>query len=316
MPAPPAIGERITWADLPSEVRDGIEDVLGGRVVDTWSESGGFSPGTADRVRTDSGRRAFVKAVSPAQNADSPSLLRHEADHLEGLAGSRHVPALIGRYDDGEWIALIMEEIAGRCPPVPWSDEHVEVAMATLAAFAAETTPSPLRGLASTVEGLRPLFTGWTRLREDPAERIDPWVAARLEALEALALTALAQLHGCTVVHADVRADNLLIRDDSSMVIVDWPWAMTGPPWLDRLLLLINIDLYGGHDVDALADQHLADVDPELITGTLAGLCGFFTDAGRQPPIPGLPTLRAFQQAHADSATAWLRRRLADGRWA
>lgn len=313
---PPSVGQRITWADLPSEVRVGIELVLGGRVVETWSESGGFSPGTADRVRTDGGRPAFVKAVSPAQNPHAPDLLRREADYLEGLAASRHVPAPMGLYDDGTWIALIMEEIEGRCPPVPWSDEHVELAMTTLAAFAAETTPSPLPGLTSAVDGLRPLFTGWTRLRENSAERIDPWVAAHLETLEGLALTALEQLHGCTVVHCDVRADNLLIRENGSMVIVDWPWAMAGPPWLDRFLLLINIDLYGGHDVDALVDQHLAEIDPELITGTLAGLCAYFTDAARQAPLPGLPTLRAFQQAQADSTTAWLRRRLAGGRWA
>ena len=310
MPAPPATGQRITWADLPVSVRQGIERILGGAVVRTQSEAGGFSPGTADRVRTDTGRRAFVKAVSPDQNPDSPDLLRREADHLAMLASNSHVPDLIGRYDDGSWIAVVMEEIDGSCPPVPWSTTHIEQAMDSLADLAADLTPSPIDDLKPISSGFRPLFSGWQRLRDEPAERIDPWVVAHLDDLADLSETTLCRLDGRTVVHCDVRADNLLVRDGQTMVVVDWPWALVGPDWLDRFLLMINIDLYGGHDVEDLVARHLGGVDPDLITGTLAGLCGFFIDAGRQPPVPGLPTLRPFQQAHAESTTAWLRRRL------
>lgn len=284
--------------------------MLGGRVVAAESQPGGFSPGTADRVRTDTGERAFVKAVSPDQNPDSPDLLRREADHLDALARSPRVPRPIGRYDDGHWIAVAMEEIDGRCPPVPWSDEHVDAAMDTLAALAADLTPSPISELGPVPEGLASIFFGWQRLRDQPHPDLDPWIAARLDELIEVSADTLRRLHGDTVVHCDLRADNLLVRPDGSMVVVDWPWALTGPDWLDRLLLLINIDLYGGHDAEQLAARYLPQVDPSLITGCLAGMCAFFTDAGRQPEVPGLPTLRAFQQAQADSTTAWLRRRL------
>jgi hypothetical protein len=315
MPAPPATGQRITWTDVPARVRAGVEHVLGGRVVHAASQSGGFSPGTADRVLLDNGGRAFVKAVSPLQNPDSPDLLRQEGDHLAVLGASRHVPELIGRYDDGYWIAVIMEEIDGRCPSVPWSRDHVDLALSTLADLAVELTPTPIRDLRPIAEGFSTLFAGWRRLREEPSQPIRPWVGDHLEDLAELSESTLGQLVGDTVVHCDVRADNLLVRPDGSMVVVDWPWALVGPDWLDRFLLLINIDLYGGHDVEALVARYLYGVDPTLITGTLAGLCAFFTDAGRQPPVPGLPTLRAFQQAQADSTTAWLRRRLPGRRW-
>lgn len=316
MPVPPATGQRISWTDLPDEVRAGIEDLLGGRVVHTESQAGGFSPGSADRVRLADGGRAFVKAVSLDQNSDSPKLLRREADYLAVLGESSHVPALIGRYDDGHWIAIAMEEIDGTCPPMPWSAEHVELAMDALAGLAAELTPSPIPGLRPVTRGLAPLFAGWRRLQSDPCDTLDPWVAAHLDELVELSETTLARLVGDTVVHCDLRADNLLVRADGSVVVVDWPWALVGPDWLDRCLLMINIDLYGGPDVEQLVRRHLADLDPTLITGVLAGLCAFFTDAGRQPPVPGLPTLRDFQQAQANSTTAWLRRRLVGGRWA
>ena len=310
MPAPPATGQRIGWSDLPADVQRGVEAVLGGRVIMAESQAGGFSPGTADRVCTDGGRRAFVKAVSPDQNPDSPHLLRREADYLDALTRSPRVPRPIGRYDDGHWIAVAMEEIDGRCPPVPWSGEHVDAAMGSLAALAADLTPSPIAGLGPVAEGLESIFLGWQRLRDQPHPGLDPWITARLDQLIQVSADSLRRLEGDTVVHCDIRADNLLVRPDGSMVVVDWPWALTGPNWLDRFLLLINIDLYGGHDVELLVARHLPGVDPSLITGCLAGMCAFFTDAGRQPSVPGLPTLRAFQQAQADSTAAWLRRRM------
>jgi hypothetical protein len=315
MRAPPATGQRITWAEVPEHVRAGIEHVLGGRVVNAASQSGGFSPGTADRLLLENGDRAFVKAVSPLQNPDSPDVLRREGDNLAVLGASAHVPRLIGRYDDDVWVALALEDIDGCCPAMPWRDEHVAAALDTLAGLAAELTPSPIPDLEPLADGFSSLFAGWRRLQTQPAELVDPWVADHLEQLARLSESTLAQLVGDTVVHCDVRADNLLVRADGSMVVVDWPWALVGPDWVDRLLLMINIDLYGGHDVEALVARWMSEVDPELITGALAGLCAFFTDAGRQPPVPGLPTLRAFQQAQAESTTAWLRRRLSGGSW-
>lgn len=315
MPAPPpATGQRIGWTDLPDDVRAGIEAVLGDQVISAESQAGGFSPASADRIRTGTGRRAFVKAVSPDQNPDSPALLRREADHLDALsATSPRVPRLLGRYDDGHWIALLMEEIDGCCPPVPWSEQHVTSAMTTLAALADDLTPSPLAGLDSARTALSSLFDGWRHLRDRPDPSLDPWVAARLDELVDRSAEALDQLTGSTVVHLDLRADNLLVRGDGTMAVVDWPWAVDGPDWLDRFLLLINVDLYGGHDPDALVARHLPAVDPRLITGCLAGMCAFFTDAGRLPSVPGLPTLRAFQRAQGVSTTAWLRRRLDPG---
>ena len=162
------------------------------------------------------------------------------------------MPRPIGRYDDGHWIAVAMEEIDGRCPPVPWSDEHVDAAMDTLEALAADLTPSPISGLSPVPEGLASIFFGWQRLRDQPHPALDPWISDRLDELIELSAGALHRLDGDTVVHCDLRADNLLVRPDGSMVVVDWPWALTGPDSLDRLLLLINIDLYGGQDAEQL----------------------------------------------------------------
>lgn len=106
-----ATKSRIRWSDLPDAVRAAAEDILGDRVVEAVSQPGGFSPGTADRVRTAGGRRAFVKAVSPAQNDRSPGLHRTEALIAAALPPAAPAPRLLGSYDDGDWVALVFTDV-------------------------------------------------------------------------------------------------------------------------------------------------------------------------------------------------------------
>ncbi len=306
-----ASGVRISWLDLPERVRWWAESVIGGGpVVEHHSQSGGFSPGTADRVRTASGRRAFVKAVSPAQNEHTPGLHRREVAVVAELPPSPLISQMLGHYDDGDWVALVFADVVGRTPALPWVSIEIEAAMAALARLAMDLTPSPSPRLPLLVEEIQQPFGGWARLAEHRPDHLDPWVEDHLDQLVGLAAASRAALAGDTVVHTDIRADNLLISPDGSVTVVDWPWGTTGAAWFDRLCLIVNVNLYGGHDADRLVADHLGSVQSVDITAALAGLCGFFTDAARRPAMPGLPTVRAFQAAQAASTLAWLRRRL------
>ncbi|HSN43892.1 MAG TPA: hypothetical protein VLR88_07525, partial [Propionibacteriaceae bacterium] len=112
--------------------------------------------------------------------------------------------------------------------------------------------------------------------------------------------------------HQDVRADNLLIRHDGSVAIIDWPWAAVGAGWFDAVTLLINVRLYDPtFDVDAVLETHpvFVGVPPRAVDAVLAGMAGFFVEAARQPPLPGLPTLRAFQRDQGEASVTWLRQR-------
>ena len=310
-----ASGTRIGWADLPDQVRAAVEAILGSPVVEARSQPGGFSPGTADRVLTASGKRAFVKAVSPEQNEISVRMHRREAEVSAALPPSTPAPELLGRYDDGHWVALVLADVDGRHPSTPWTDDELGLVIQALEHLAAATTPAP------PAAGLQPLavkvaedFGGWARLRADPPADLDPWAAARLDQCCAAAERALTALAGDTLVHLDVRADNLLIAaagpdpDDRTVTLVDWPHAAQGPAWFDTLLLLINVRLYGGHDPQARLLELAArtGADPDDLVAVLVAWAGYFTDQARRPAPPGLPTLRAFQQAQADAVLAWL----------
>ena len=305
-----ASGVRISWTQIPAWVRAGIEAIIGGgAVVTAVSQSGGFSPGTADRVVTADGRRAFVKAVSSMQNERSPSLHRAEAQVVGQLPSNSYVPALLGVYDDGAWVGLVFEDLDGRTPVLPWNPAELEAAMTALQHMAKEFTPSPVPHLQSVTNFYATVFAGWERIRTEPPADLDPWARHHLDSLCRLATRGLTSLAGESLLHTDIRADNLLIRTDGTVAVVDWPWACTGAAWFDQLLLCVNVDLYGGYDPEKLVRHYLESVNGDDITAALAGLCGYFTDVARQPPDPGLPTVRAFQQAQARSTLDWLRRR-------
>lgn len=304
-----AAGVRIGWVDLPDHVRRAVEAILGGRVVEAVSQVGGFSPGTADRVRTAEGLRAFVKAVSPALNEHSPVLHRAEARITAALPASAPVPRLLGHYDDGEWIVLVLQDIEGRQPATPWLADDLRRVLAVLDDLAALCTPAPVADLPDAAAMLAEDLTCWWRVAADPPAGLDPWVAEHLDELCVRGDRGLAALVGDTLVHADVRADNVLLGPDGAVTLIDWPMACRGPAWLDSLMLLMNVRLYGGHDTHALLVERSATTGAAMadLLDVLVSFAGFFTHNARLPAPPGLPTLRRFQQAHADVLVSWLR---------
>jgi aminoglycoside phosphotransferase (APT) family kinase protein len=302
----PAIGVRIGWRDLPAHVRAAVEDTLGSPVVAAESQSGGFSPGTADRVVTASGDRAFVKAVSPAQNPRSVEMARAEARITAVLPPAAPTPALLGTYDDGDWMVLVLEDVPGRHPRTPWVADEIDAAVRALRKLAATLTPAPPAGLPRAADQLADDLAGWAEIAADPPPGLDPWAAAHSDALVAAADRGRdAIAHGDTLVHCDIRADNLLVRPDGEIIVVDWPAAGVGPAWLDTVLLAINVIVHGGD-----GDRALAGVDPGHAVDVIAGVTGYFLNQARRPDPPGLPTVRAFQRAQGLAMLPWLRGRM------
>src|SRR6476646_7932740 len=73
---PVAAGVRVAYDALPADVTAWVTGVLGSPVVAATTQTGGFSPGVAARLRCADGSRAFLKAVSSDANPDTPGLHR------------------------------------------------------------------------------------------------------------------------------------------------------------------------------------------------------------------------------------------------
>ena len=311
-----ASGVRVAWVDLPWAVRAAVEEILGAPVVEAVSQPGGFSPGSADRVVTADGARAFVKAVGASINPDSPGLHRREIQVGRALPVTPAVPALLGSWEgrpdgtDDDWVALVLADVEGRHPRLPWVPDELEAVRAAYEVVAATPLAGGLADLPETGVLYADAFAGWRRVFADLPPDLGPWTVDHLDRLVAAADRSSSALVGTALVHGDARADNLLVRPDGSVVVVDWPWATRGAAWFDRLTLLVNVGLYDrAAPLEELLARWLPDLPAADADAVLAGLAGYFVDSARQPDPPGLPTVRAFQRAQGDVVLRWLRQR-------
>jgi len=317
----PRGGVRLTWAELPDHVRTAIEGRLGSSVVTADSQTGGFSPGVAARVQLADGSRAFVKAASPALNEHTPAMYRREAEVAAALPAGLPVSRLRGTIDDGEWIVLIFDDVDGRMPALPWQQPELERVLGALTVLAGRLTPSPLPAPA-VAEYLAEDFGAWRRLAAGGPDataiagpggvRLPDWAARHLAGLADLESQWTDKAAGETLLHIDLRADNLLLTDDGGVVVVDWAQPAVGARWIGTVCFAINPALFGGHDPEQLVVEHpvAGKADPAAVDALLCGVLGYFVWMSRQPAPYGLPTVRRFQRAQEQVVLDWLGRRL------
>ena len=314
-PRPPAAaGVRAEWPEVPGRVRAAVEERLGSKVESATSLSGGFSPGVAARLGTPDGRRVFVKAVGPEPNPDSPAAHRREAEIAAALPPDVPAPRLLWSYDEGEngWIVLAFEDVDGRNPAEPWLPDELDRVLGALAALNDLLTPTPLPQTTAGSPSDWPIVAGgpWRKLQQERPARLDGWSLRHLDRLAALEEEAPAAATGETLLHLDLRADNMLLTPDR-VVVVDWPHARVGAPWVDLLFFAPSVAMQGGPPPEDLLSRHphARRADAGAVTAVVAAIAGFFVREGMQPAPPGLPTLRAFQAAQGEVAREWLARR-------
>lgn len=303
---PHAAGVRMPWQDVAPHMRQAVEEFLGGRVAEAVTQPGGFSPAAAVRLRLDDGRRAFVKALNSAVNPDAPAIYRAEARIAAALPPEVPAPRLLTSFDADGWIVLVFEDVEGHHPAMPWRQDELDRVWAAIDVMSKALTPSPIE-VPTAAEVMGGSFRGWRRLLGEDTTGLDPWALANLDALAELESGWEAAAAGDTLLHADLRADNILLTGDR-VYFVDWPWACRGAAFYDLAAMLPSVAMQGG----PLPQELLPDPDP-AITAVVAAFTGYLVRQGRQPDPPGLPTLRAFQRAQGVVALEWLRHRLTGG---
>jgi hypothetical protein len=302
---PPAgkTARRVEWDMLPPPMRDRIETRLGSKVVSAATATGGFTPGFAAVLTCADGSRHFVKAASNVAQKVFADSYRAEIRKLGALPAGVPAARLLWSLDE-DWVALELEYVDGRLPSRPWKPADLEACLDTLETVATVLTPPPAGlELDTFAEEFGPFLTGWDYVRSALPDL--PHLA------EAAALAArFGELGGTTLVHTDIRDDNLLITDTGLVWICDWNWPVVGAGWIDTVCLLIQA--YGdGHDADAiLATRPLTrKVDGELIDVLLALLAGFFFRQRDEPGPNSSPYLRMHQNWYAEATWAWLAER-------
>ncbi|HYJ67502.1 MAG TPA: aminoglycoside phosphotransferase family protein [Nocardioidaceae bacterium] len=302
---PSAAGVHQSYDVIPNRVRAWVDKQLDAPVHTAMTQAGGMSPGCAARLRTADGRGAFVKAVGSVLNPRTPELFRHEITVLSHLAPAPYRPDVLATYDDGDWVALLLADVDGRHPDL--SDPvEADAVWTTVAAQSRELTPPPA-GLAvdTLADGIRVWAGGWTTMADDPAP-LPPWAQSRVgEFIERLT-TLPDRMPTESLCHWDVRDDNLLLRADGTVAIVDWGMARFGPAWADLFMLCLAwVD-------QPEFDLRVADVGADTVTVTdlLLAIGGWLALRSTQPAPPGLPTLPEFQRRESRRILTGAHRRL------
>jgi aminoglycoside phosphotransferase (APT) family kinase protein len=214
---------------------------------------------------------------------------------------------------------------------LPWRAGELKRVLDALYELATLLTPSPI-ALEPAGESLARLFGRWHRIA-DPSDgsrpdgnepdgnepdgnekadegRLPIGIRNRLDELVELESRWPDAVRGDTLVHLDVRADNLLLTPDR-VLVVDWPWAAVGAPWLDLVAMLPSVAMQGGPAPDDVWRAHPLNrgVDADRVDAFIAALAGLFVHDSLLPPPLGIPTLRAFQAGQGERVIAWLARR-------
>ncbi|MFI5496683.1 phosphotransferase family protein [Actinoplanes sp. NPDC051859] len=297
---------RPAWARLPVEVRDLVENRLGARIRAAVGQDGGFTPGVAARAELADGSRAFVKAIEA--DDELADQYRNEARCAALLGPAVPAPRLRFTVEAYGWVVLAFDDVAGRHPDLRSRTERAAVS-ATLTRLATLLTPTPVPDLPTAEAVLAPLVTAWRQYAaQGPPDDLDPWAVRHLDRLAVLESGWAAAVAGDTLLHLDLRADNMLLTPAGEVVVVDWACASRGAAWVDLAILLVSAE---GVDADRVIRTHplSREVPAAAIDAFVCALAGCFARESRGPALPRSPYLRDFQAAIARHSLTWLIRR-------
>jgi len=293
---------RLEWAHLPPHIRSVIERRTGSPVTSAESQTSGFTPGFASVLTCDDGSRHFVKAASLKAQRPFAESYREEARKLSGLPAAAPAPRLLWTHDGDDWVVLGLEYVEARSPHRPWQPDDLEAALALVVDVAETLTPAPAR---LELDDFATEFADWPAFWDHL--RIRRPDLAHLDEAAALAARFAEVTAGATVVHTDIRDDNILLARDGRVLMCDWNWPVLGAPWLDTVLLMIG-PRGDGHDVDSVLASHplTRDVPAEHVDILLALVAGYFLKSAGDPVPPTSPYVRDAQRWQGEVVWQWL----------
>lgn len=310
-----------TWRSLPPAVRRRVAEELGAEVTRAARIWGGYSPSPTFRLRLADGQRAFFKGCGPGGSEFLRSVLATEERVYTELAQviSPWAPRLLGVIHEGEWSALLLEDVGPKTAP-PWTPALTRQVMRAYAGFhqatlgfaapawvprfADEDARITWESIADATDGLRAVAA----LAGAHAEDALRWMR-EVEPLFARLLASAPSIPDPqALLHFDTRSDNLRLQD-GRLRLFDWPAVEMGPVELDVVAFAQSISVEGGPPPEQCLRWYGAALRPDVVDVTLVWCIAFFALRAWQPEIPGLPRLRPFQRRQLATLAEWSARR-------
>lgn len=242
------------------------------------------------------GRTAFVKVATEPVTAE---FIRDEQRVYRALSGP-FMPALLA-LDEDDPPLLVLEDLRGARWPPPWDEPLIEAVREALARLAATPPPAELPPVGAHRDRLA---FGWAEIEADAEPFLSlavcspEWLESALPVLRNAAETA--PIEGDSVIHLDVRSDNLCLAE-RGVVLVDWNHASVGNPDFDVACWLPSLRLEGGPEPEEILQG---------AGGFAALLAGFFGSRAGLPPPATAPAVRQIQLAQLLVSLPWAAREL------
>lgn len=315
--APPvryeATALRPHWGDLPPGVRAAIVDRLGAPVVAVRIAGAGFTTGFAGVLETAAGDRVFVKAASFAAQPHLTDWYAREAQVLTLLPADLPVPGFRWTTTAAGYRVLCLDAVDGRLPLLPWTVAELDAALAMYVEIsdALRSPPAALvaLGLPRLTDLAREDLAMWQEIGAgiEPLPDLPPGLPARLPELAALEARLPGYADVPTLIHCDLRLDNVLIDRAGRAWLCDWNWICHGPAWFDLATLLLTA-YADGRDADALfaAQPAAQDCPADALDAALAALSGYFLTRAAVAAGTASPQVRLHQRWSGEVALAWL----------
>ena len=270
-----------------------------GQSLASWRPvAGGYTVATRWLVTCADGSSAFVKGATDTLTATWLRLEYSVYAHVH----APFLPTLYAWDDDGVSPLLVLEDLSGAVWQAPWTMARITQVLDTLQQVAATTPPVTL----SSLETRRPMLSGWADVAQDPRTFLGlrlctaAWLSFALDTL--MAAEAHARLAGESLVHFDVRSDNLCFVGNRA-VLVDWNWACRGQSTVDIAAWLPSLHLEGGPVPETILP------DEPCLAAAISGYCA--ARAGRPEENAQAARVRALQCAQLRMALPWAVRALA-----
>ena len=280
-----------------------LEQVLGKKIVSHRSAKGGYTSAHRLIVQCSDGSSFFAKAATDFITSE---WLRQEHMVYERLTGPFMAKAIAwidsqqGSDADDAMNAplLVLEDLSAGHWNVEWNSDSIKRVLDMLKLVHA----SPCPGELPTLESTRSDLVSWHLVSKEPERFLKlglcsaDWLTSALPRL--LEAENASVLSGSSIVHLDVRSDNLCFMQDR-VVLVDWNWACIGNPKVDIVAWLPSLNCEGG----PLPEDVLVG-EPELVSL----FAGFWAYRAGLPPLSPDNGVRKIQLEQLKVALPWCAR--------
>ena len=294
------------WDAIPHAARAGLVSVAGGSGF--IPVSGGYHGSVVGVLN----ERLFVKAVP----AGDPAFDDFDTETRVAEALQNRLPTPTVRFADvvDGWSVLAFDVARGRIPLEPWQPSQLQVVLDALDAVTDALTPSPVIPLPTVADRMLGRCTTWGLMSHGESRgRLTPndlttWERRNLDRLADLEARVETSVAGQTLLHFDLRHDNLFI-DDGAVTFLDWGRACIGPAWVDVACLLVESRTVDA-DLDAifLGTARGAAADPAEVDILLTLFASYWRHASTLPS-GDRPGMQARRRHSAEATIGWLARR-------